>query len=94
MLQAVRVLEDDVFCDVIKIKNLVDKRERFARRRQRLIGPDGATLKVEEMFTVKIGIFNVHCLAMNSSLQEHLFHLCLSSSSGCYAFFCPPHIFL
>lgn len=44
--QASRIMEDGVECDIVKIGGILHNKERFVKRRQRLIGPNGNTLKV------------------------------------------------
>uniref|UniRef100_A0AAG5DDH8 KRR1 small subunit processome component n=1 Tax=Anopheles atroparvus TaxID=41427 RepID=A0AAG5DDH8_ANOAO len=49
--QAIKVLDDEISCDIIKIKNLIRNKDKFVKRRSRLIGPNGCTLKSLELLT-------------------------------------------
>ncbi|VDN34609.1 unnamed protein product [Gongylonema pulchrum] len=77
--QAMRVLQDGTACEIIKISSMVNNRERFVKRRARLVGNEGATLKAIELLTQTIvedcmnnihPIYNIKTLMIKRELMK------------------------
>ena len=49
--QAQNIFRDEMSYDIIKIGNLVHNTQRFVKRRDRLVGPNGQTLRTLEILT-------------------------------------------
>ncbi|KAJ5731966.1 hypothetical protein N7493_003447 [Penicillium malachiteum] len=73
VMQALKILDDGVACDIIKIRNQVRNKDRFVKRRQRILGPNGSTLKALELLTstyILVQGNTVSCMGPFKGLKE------------------------
>ncbi|KAJ3142560.1 hypothetical protein HK100_001384 [Physocladia obscura] len=73
LVQSIKILQDDTACDIIKIGNILRNKQRFVKRRQRLMGPNGNTLKAIELLTqcyVLVHGNTVSCMGPHKGLKE------------------------
>ena len=67
--QAIKILDDNMQCDIIKIGGFVTSKDRFIKRRQRFLGPEGATLKAIELLTDCYVLVQGNTVAVMGSYQ-------------------------
>jgi ribosomal RNA assembly protein len=71
--QAIKILDDGMAMDIIKINGMVRNRKKFAKRRQRILGPNGSTLKALELLTgcyILVQGNTVACMGGYKGLKE------------------------
>lgn len=71
--EALRVLEDDVFCEIVKVRNLVKNKEVLINRKERLVGKNEAVMKALRLLTkchVQIQGNTVACVGPYKGVQE------------------------
>jgi len=71
--QAAKIFNDDVFCEIIKISGLNRNKDTFIRKRKRLIGKKGITVRALEFLTksyILIQGNTVSCMGTFKGIKE------------------------
>lgn len=51
LMQAIKIFQDTIHCEIVQLGKRKIKKNIYIKRRQRILGPDGATLKALELIT-------------------------------------------